>query len=257
MANCVTKYFTKKGTFFTETERVVIAAKITDKVTWDFYSGGQFTGFDGGVPYAVGTWRCDGDENFMITGMVTGTDGNRKNKTFSSKTPNSWTDTVVSPTTQRNPIFNCIRNFHSDNKDYYGTKENLYEYPDRLTITYRNEDNTLRAFSFYTNKRLIILNLNADNKWVAENKRGTWECLEERDYKFTEDSLPPATPATEEPVADDSFPLKEGKRGPNVVKLQKFLNDKIPNNPLTVNGVFDEKTKDKLIEYQKKEGIIE
>jgi peptidoglycan hydrolase-like protein with peptidoglycan-binding domain len=50
--------------------------------------------------------------------------------------------------------------------------------------------------------------------------------------------------------------LKLGSKGPNVVKLQKFLNDKIPGNPLTVNGVFDQKTADKLIEFQKKEGII-
>lgn len=249
MANCVTKYFTKKGTFFTETERVVIAAKITDKVTWDFYSGGQFTGFDGGVPYAVGTWRCDGDENFMITGMVTGTDGKRKNKTFSSKTPNSWTDTVVSPTTQRNPIFNCIRNFHSDNKDYYGTQEKLFEYPDRLTITYKKE-NITHIRSFYTNKRLIAFIKNDDNKLVVEY-RGNWYCVGERDYGRKID-ITPATAEPVEPTYDKSkFPLGIGSEGPEVAQLQNYLNRLIPNEPLVVNGVFDVKTADKLKHLQK------
>lgn len=249
MANCVTKFFTKTGTDFTETRGVVIAAKISDNVTWDFYSRDTFVAYRGGVPYIVGKWQCDGDENFIINGDVTKTDGTKKKQTFSSKTPDKWTDTVDSPTTQPNPIFDCIRNFHSDNKDYYGTKEKLYEYPDRLTITFRNKDNTLRAFSFYTNKRLIILNLNADNKWVAENKRGTWECLEERDYKFTEDSLPPAT---EEPTYDKSkFPLKVGSQGPEVVQLQNYLNKLIPFEPLVVNGIFDKKTQDKLTQLQK------
>lgn len=254
MANCVTKYFTKKGKAFTDTPNVGVLVKMADTpdVRWDFYSSNNFVAYRGGVPYIVGKWQCDGDENFIITGDVTKTDGTKKKQTFSSKTPDNWTDIVDSSTTQPNPMFDCIRNFHSDNKDYYGTQEKLSEYPDRLTVTFKQKDKPLRAFSFYTNKRLIIFNLNADNKWVAEKKRGTWKCDGERGYIFTEDSLPPATPATEEPTYDKSkFPLKLGIEGPEVAQLQNYLNKLIPFEPLVVNGRFDKKTQDKLIQLQK------
>jgi len=33
MPNCVTKFFTKKGTAFTETRGVAIQVKMTDKIT--------------------------------------------------------------------------------------------------------------------------------------------------------------------------------------------------------------------------------
>ena len=99
MPNCVTKYFRKKGTEFTETPGAVIAVKIDNNFTWDFYSDNYFVAFEGGVSYIVGKWQCDGDENFIITGNVTKRDTTKKKQTFSSKTPEKWTDTNDSPTT--------------------------------------------------------------------------------------------------------------------------------------------------------------
>jgi hypothetical protein len=55
----------------------------------------------------------------------------------------------------------------------------------------------------------------------------------------------------------NNFPLKEGSRGPEVAQLQKFLNNKIVNNPLTIDGVFGPKTKEKLIQFQKQEGYVQ
>jgi hypothetical protein len=258
MANCVTKYFTKKGTTFTETRGVVIAVKISDTVTWDFYSGNNFVAFEGGVPYVVGKWQCDGDENFTITGDVTKRDGTKKNQTFSSKTPDKWTDTVQ--TTQLDPAFSCVTNGLTSMGKIFEIIDNKY-----VVATLKSWSGT--KWYFYQTKPGV-------RPWVevfgGKNvvATGTWSCVGESNFQLTrsdgktyvggntswegEGQPDPST----EPEGDDSFPLKEGKRGPNVVKLQKFLNDKIPSNPLTVNGVFDEKTKNKLIEYQKKEGII-
>ncbi len=360
MANCVKEFFRNNGTSFTETRGVVVAVKITDEITWDFYSSNKFVAFDGGVPYIVGKWQCDGRVNFTITGDVTKKDGTKKTQTYSSKTPDKWTDTVqtaqldsftcvtnalsqyiilsnidgvnfqikdnlyvvaaVTPeinwffyqpkqgtktwvevsnktitsqgtwecfgqdkfkitrsdgktytagkqeweepttpeaTTEGNPIFNCIRNKWADEETVKFT-----ELPDRLTLI-SSAGGGYRVV-YYTNGRFAYFENNSDGKEEFIGK-GDWKCKGERDYEWRYDddklNIPEVFPWTEpeqttEPEANDSFPLKLGSKGPNVVKLQKFLNDKIPGNPLTVNGVFDQKTADKVIEFQKKEGII-
>ena len=47
-------------------------------------------------------------------------------------------------------------------------------------------------------------------------------------------------------VDQSIFPLKIGSKGPEVTKLQTFLNQMVPQPPLKVTGVYDQKTKDKL-----------
>ena len=107
-----------------------------------------------------------------------------------------------------------------------------------------------------------------DNKWIqskngVEQFVGRWNCDEDNHFLIvTDDESYSSRSDNWEEISrvgdsNDNFPLKLKSEGPNVVKLQKFLNDKIPGNPLTVNGIFDQKTADKLIEFQKKEGIIE
>jgi hypothetical protein len=107
-----------------------------------------------------------------------------------------------------------------------------------------------------------------DGKWSQTKNNinqftGRWNCDEgdhflivtdDKSYSSRNDNWEKITKVGD---SNDSFPLKFGSKGPNVVKLQKFLNNKISANPLTVNGIFDQKTQDKLIEFQKKEGIIE
>lgn len=256
MANCVTKYFTKKGKAFTDTPNVGVLVKMADTpdVRWDFYSGYNFVGFRDGVAYIVGKWQCDGDENFIITGDVT-KDGTSKNQTFSSKTPNTWTDTVQ--TTQLDPEFSCVTNGLTSMDMSFQIKDNIY-----VVATLKSG----AKWYFYQTMPGVRPWVEVNNKTII--LQGTWSCVGESNFQLTrsdgktyvggntswDGETQPDT--TTEPEGDDSFPLKEGSKGPNVVKLQKFLNDKIPGNPLTVNGVFDEKTKNKLIEYQKKEGII-
>jgi hypothetical protein len=156
----------------------------------------------------------------------------------------------LQPNNEINPTFSCIKPYY----DKLGKK---------LT-TQKNGSVTVMPMSTY------VRVFSKDNKYyeytVNEKKittTGRWECTGPSSFRIisdgnqewlSSDSLGWTDIA---PEANDNFPLKFGSKGPNVVKLQKFLNDKISGNPLTVNGVFDQKTQDKLIEFQKKEGIIE
>lgn len=246
MPNCVTKFFTKKGTAFTETRGVVIQVKITDKITWDFYSGGQFTAFDGGVPYIIGEWKCDGDENYIITGNVTKRDGTKKNQTYNSK-DDKWIDTVQ--TTQLDPAFSCVTQGLTSAGMSFEVKDNIY-----VVATLKSGT----KWYFYQTKPGV-------RPWVEViNKRmtlsGTWSCVAESNFQLTrsdgktyvggDTSWKEDTQA--EPTYDKSkFPLKLGSEGPEVAQLQNYLNKIIPFEPLVVNGIFDKKTQDKLIQLQK------
>ena len=165
----------------------------------------------------------------------------------------------------KEPKFNCIEKWVNKN-----SAQKFYEFPNPI---YKRpycvvwKDNPKTFWTFWS-----------DFQWEktidgVRTEKGDWKCdgndgfiiisevgkiwkTDDPGWKDTPEPSPAPAEATPSPEADDSFPLKEGSEGPNVVKLQKFLNDKIPSNPLTVNGKFDEKTKNKLIEFQKIEGII-
>jgi hypothetical protein len=249
MANCVTKFFTKKGIAFTDTPRVVVEVKINDNVKWDFYSGGEFVGFKGGVPYIVGKWQCDGDENFIITGNVTKTDGTKKNQTYSSKTPDKWTDTVTDTPAQLDPAFSCVVNGLTSMNWSFQIIDNLY-------VVATLESGT--KWFFYQTKPGVRPWVEVFNKTIS--LQGTWSCSGESNFQLTQSggktyvggdtSWKEDTQA--EPTYDKSkFPLKLDSRGPEVAQLQNYLNKLIPFEPLVVNGIFDKKTQDKLKQLQK------
>jgi hypothetical protein len=226
------------------------------KKYWGFFEDGAHAFYNvsslGKKPMKIGEWQCDGTDNFMFTSGIDAGGYPASPKAYYSKDkfvekeipqqPEQTTEPEA--TTEENPIFNCIRNHHTSEGD------KITELSNKLTVI---DSSIGYRIVFYTNGRFAYFETDSDGK-EEFNGKGNWKCKGEREYEFTFDSENSETPT--EPEADDSFPLKVGKEGPNVVKLQKFLNDKIPSNPLTVNGKFDEKTKNKLIEYQKKEGII-
>jgi hypothetical protein len=259
MANCVTKYLTKTGTAFTETRGVVIAAKISDNVTWDFYSGGQFVGFKGGVPYIInGKWQCDGDENFIIAGDVTKTDGTKKNQTFSSKTPDKWTDTVTDTPAQLDPAFSCVTIGLTSMGLSFQIKDNVY-----VVATLKSG----AKWFFYQTKPGVRPWVEVNNKTMSLN--GTWSCLGESNFQLTrsdgktyvggdtswKDETQPET--TTEPTYDKTnFPLKKGSEGKEVIQLQNYLNKEIPTNPLVIDGIFGNLTHNKLVQVQKNKGVL-
>lgn len=198
-----------------------------------------------------GRWACDGEDEFSITNF-------RESKKYYSK-DDDWKPFTLSPTKLPQPIpnpessndlFSCVRKNKGNTAKVDSNGESVWFWVD--------EPNKV-AHIFYKK----------DNKWVqskdgTEQFIGRWNCDEDnhflivsndgQSYSSRSDNWEKVTTVGN---LNDSFPLKFGSQGPNVVKLQKFLNDKIRTNPLTVNGIFDQKTADKLIEFQKKEGIIE
>jgi hypothetical protein len=101
--------------------------------------------------------------------------------------------------------------------------------------------------------------------WVEVNNKtitlqGTWSCVGESNFQLTRsdgktyvggDTSWKETTQTEPTYDKSKFPLKLNSQGPEVAQLQNYLNKIIPFEPLVVNGLFDKKTQDKLIQLQK------
>lgn len=240
--DCIENYVKKTpGLKFYEHADSVVLWRDNIKNYWQFFKDNQWTKLINNSMMERGDWECDGVDGFIII--------SRLGKTWKTSDP-TWKVTPSEPdqttepeqTTEGNPIFNCVKNYYGDfeqelradlrNKTKYNYFRDYMQIVDPRGDDYENFF-TDGKYEYYVNGNLF--------------QQGSWTCKGERDYDVVD---------SDNPVADDSFPLKQGSKGPNVVKLQKFLNDKIPSNPLTVNGIFDEKTKNKLIEYQKKEGIV-
>jgi hypothetical protein len=214
---------------------------IMNKSTWIFnedktFIGSQNDGTDNAYNY-VGTWKCLGNNTFEIT-----------DNTYGEK----WTDGPGNGWVGLDDVFSCVANYFNDNKK---------------TFTF-SSDKLIRKTSwgtryFYKSKQFVDIKT-VDGKPVADDS-GTWECDGERDWKLnskksgiysskTQEWIDaPITPEqTEEPTYDKSkFPLRLGSQGTEVVQLQNYLNKQIPMDPLVVNGIFDKKTQDKLIQLQK------
>ncbi len=225
------------------------------KKFWGFFEDYAFGEYNvdvlGNKPIKIGKWQCDGTDNFMFTsgvdlgGYPASPKARYSKDNFVEKEiPQQPNPTTELGTTEGNPIFNCVKNYYADFESKLRSdlkNKTKYEYfQDYMSII--SPDGSGDKENFFTDGKYEYF---TKGKLYQEGK---WFCKGERDYDV-DDSKP-------SPEANDSFPLKLGSKGPNVVKLQKFLNDKIPGNPLTVNGVFDQKTADKLIEFQKKEEII-
>jgi hypothetical protein len=233
--DCIENYVKKTaGTKFYEHADSVVMWKDNIKNYWQFFKDNQWTKLVNNLIMERGNWECDGADGFIIISKM--------GKTWKTSDPN-WKDTPEQ-TTEGNPIFNCVKNYYADFESKLRSdlkNKTKYEYfQDYMSII--SPDGSGDKENFFTDGKYEYF---IKGKLSQEGK---WFCKGERDYDV-DDSKP-------SPEANDSFPLKLRSKGPNVVKLQKFLNDKIPGNPLTVNGEFDQKTADKLIEFQKKEGII-
>jgi hypothetical protein len=193
---------------------------------------------------SIGKWRCDGDSNFVIENTTT-------NQIFTSADENpNWINKSQEEEPSTYSIqFSCIQK----NK---GNAAKIDSNGDYVWFWVNEPNKVAHVFS-------------KDGKWSQTKNNtkqftGRWNCDEDSHFLIVSDDGKSYSSRSDnwEKVTtvgnlNDSFPLKFGSQGPNVVKLQKFLNDKIRTNPLTVNGIFDQKTQDKLIEFQKKEGIIE
>ena len=274
MANCVTKYFTKKGfgsvdedsiptkKTFRDRPGVVVQVMMTDNVEWNFYisniSGGEFIGIKGDVEYITnGKWQCDGDENFIITGNVTKSDGTKKDQTYSSKT-NLWVDVVTDTPSQLDSAFSCVTIGLTSMGLSFQIKDNIY-----VVATLKSG----AKWFFYQTKPGVRPWVEVNNKTMSLN--GAWSCLGESNFQLTrsdgkiyvggdtswKDETQPET--TTEPDFDRTkFPLKKGSEGKEVIQLQNYLNKEIPANPLVIDGIFGDLTHNKLVQVQKNKGVL-
>jgi hypothetical protein len=247
---CLKKLATKKGYTYNEESnylRMVFPKDGTKKDLWYFYDNGQWVlvESDGRNPKAMSTgkWQCNGNENFKII---------IKNYTYDGDT-DAWVESTTEPVSDEESTYSIQFSCIQKNKGNAAKIDSNGDY----VWFWVDEPNKVAHIFF------------KDGKWSQTKNNtnqftGRWNCDEDSHFLIVSDDGQSYSSRSDnwEKVTtvgnlNDSFPLKFESQGPNVVKLQKFLNDKIRTNPLTVNGIFDQKTQDKLIEFQKKEGIIE
>lgn len=211
---------------------------MSDNYTWIFNVDKTFIGTDKGNDF-VGTWKCLGNNTFEIIDNTYGEKWIDNGK--------GWTD--------MNPFLDCVRSRLMD------AGHDFEEKPDHII----KKNTSQGKFSYFYDNKVYLFMKKEGNKLVRKDI-GTWECDGERHYKIfsktysntfssktgkVTDTVPTPAP-TEEPTYDKSkFPLKLESEGPEVAQLQNYLNKLIPLEPLVVNGIFDKKTQDKLIQLQK------
>jgi hypothetical protein len=146
---------------------------------------------------------------------------------------------------------------------YKGIPQEVRELADRL-YTIDKSDNSMYVFTFNGDWFYVPM---VDGKRIQKSI-GTWECKGNNHFIITTEThtldssddkgwveKPPVEQEPEqntEPTYDKSkFPLKLNSQGPEVAQLQNYLNKLIPFEPLVVNGIFNKKTQDKLMQLQK------
>lgn len=245
--NCIEEYTKSKGMKFYEypndndPKSYVVIWTTNIKNFWAFYEDTTWKNKVDNKIAESGVWECEGTEGFSVI--------SENNKIWKTSDP-FWKDKPqeMEPSTYSTQ-FSCIQKNKGDSVKVDSNGEYAWFWVD--------EPNKVAHIFF------------KDGKWAqtknnANQFTGRWNCDEDSHFLIVSDDKQSYSSRSDNwekitTVGDqnDSFPLKLKSEGPNVVKLQKFLNDRIRTNPLTVNGIFDQKTQDKLIEFQKKEGIIE
>jgi hypothetical protein len=197
-----------------------------------------------------GQWECDGHDEIKISNDT---------KVFISRNDEGWTDKPQSEDTPTLDVeFSCVTSGLASMGLSFQITDNLY-----VVATLKSGT----KWYFYKTKPDV-------RPWVevANSKitlQGTWSCLGESNFQLTrsdgktfvggdtswKDETQSGT--TTEPTHDETkFPLKKGSRGPEVVQLQNYLNKQIPQDPLVTDGIFGDKTYNKLVQLQKSTGLI-
>lgn len=192
----------------------------------------------------LGKWRCDGDSNFVVENTNT-------NKIFSSADENpNWKDKPQEEESSTNITqFSCVTNGLTSAGISFEIKDNIY-----VVATLKSGT----KWYFYQPKQGTKPWVEVNNKTIT--LQGTWSCVGESNFQLTRsdgktyvggDTSWKESTQTEPTYDKSKFPLKVGSEGPEVAQLQNYLNKIIPFEPLAVNGLFDKKTQDKLIQLQK------
>ena len=241
-SSCLINNFTKKEKQF-ETRAGIVIRNISAERIWEFHPNDiGWIHYKNGVVTDRGKWECDGEENFKIIDTT-------KNRIYSSKT-NEWEPYVNSDLpAQLDPAFSCVTQGLTSIGLSFEIKDNIY-----VVATLKSGT----KWYFYQPKQGTKTWVEVNNKTIT--LQGTWSCVGESNFQLTRsdgktyvggDTSWKESTQTEPTYDKSKFPLKVGSEGPEVAQLQNYLNKIIPFEPLAVNGLFDKKTQDKLIQLQK------
>lgn len=240
---CVKKVAERKGYSYKEFPNYVQHS--SKKIFWFFYDSGSWISIRLGNENQVlakltGKWECDESNNYKVV-MAENFYLSKTNKWL----PNPQSESSPQPVGD-NSVFDCILK----NKNLQGDVAKVD--PTGNFASFMVDEPNKVSHIFYKDKKWI------QSKDGVTQFSGKWNC--DGDHHFTiisdDNKLYSTRSNNWTKISQDTFPLKYGSNGPNVVKLQKFLNSKLPSNPLTINGIFDTETENKLIQYQKQEGLI-
>jgi hypothetical protein len=244
---CIKKASSRLGTYSERNDYAFITYAPEGGTTdlWYFFDDGRWVLVEAAARVSPkvldrGTWECNGNENFKIFAG---------NSTYMSDI-----DDWVEATPEADPNAGTT----TDSEDFACILKNKNVREPVATVS--SDGNSV---SFFVDEPNNVSHIFYKNKKWTQSKEGQiqftgkWNCdYDHHFYIFTDDESYSSRSDNWGKINRDTFPLKFNSKGPNVVKLQKFLNRKLPNNPLTVDGIFDTNTENKLIQYQREAGII-
>lgn len=246
--NCIEEYTKSKGMKFYEypndkdPKSYVVIWTTNIKNFWAFYEDTTWKNKVDNKIAESGVWECEGTKGFSVI--------SENNKIWKTSDP-AWKP-YEKPTADPENIFACIEN-HFKEKGVeiitLGEAKGVRISPTSLWLFYPpNSDDRQRW-------------INMENSVVTE--RGDWACDGDSNFTIKKDGGETYSSQTGDSDSDTSdpeeasdFPLKFGSEGPKVVQLQHFLNEKGTGPNLVTDGIFGNKTKDKLVQYQKDNNLI-
>lgn len=248
--NCIEEYTKSAGMKFYEfpndkdSRSYVVIWTTNIKNFWSFFEDMAWANNIDNKIVESGVWQCEGEKGFTAISKT-------NNKIWKTSDP-VW-KAYEEPTGDPENIFACIENHYKEKgleiinwDDSRGVRISSTT----LWVFYKpNSDNRQRWF-------------NMENSVPTE--KGDWACDGDSNFTIKKDGGGTYSSQTgEESDSDTSndsdtsdFPLKFDSRGPKVVQLQHFLNEKGTGTKLVTDGIFGNKTKDKLVQYQKDNNLI-
>jgi hypothetical protein len=250
--NCIEEYAKSKGMKFYEfpndkDPKSYVVIWTTDiKNFWSFFEDMVWVNKINNKTAESGVWECEGTKGFSVISET-------NNKIWKTSDP-AWKP-YEKPTADPENIFACIENHFKERGleiITLGESKGVRISPTSLWLFYPpNSDNRQRWFDM-------------ENSVVKE--KGDWTCDGESNFTIKKESGETYSSQTGDSDSDTSdtsdseeasdFPLKFGSEGPKVVQLQHFLNEKGTGTKLVTDGIFGNKTKDKLVRYQKDNNLI-
>lgn len=247
--NCIEEYTKSVGMKFYEfpndndSRSYVVIWTTNIKNFWSFFEDMAWANNIDNKIAESGVWQCEGTEGFTAISKT-------NNKIWKTSDP-VW-KAYEEPAGDPENIFVCVENHYKEKGleiINWDDSKGIRISPTEIWIFYKpNSDNKLRWVNM---------------KDLVATERGEWACDGDSNFTIKKDGGETYSSQTGDSDSDTSdetdtsdFPLKFDSWGPKVVQLQHFLNEKGTGTKLVTDGIFGNKTKDKLVQYQKDNNLI-